>query len=54
MLFFVLGNFLMGQFLQVYRSEEAENIGYVIPTTVVSHFLTDYEKNGKYTGKNFF
>ncbi|XP_010545055.1 PREDICTED: protease Do-like 2, chloroplastic [Tarenaya hassleriana] len=40
----------IGVAFQVYRSEEAENIGYVIPTTVVSHFLTDYEKNGKYTG----
>jgi hypothetical protein len=37
----------------VYRSDEAENIGYVIPTTVVSHFLNDYKKNGKYTGKVF-
>jgi hypothetical protein len=35
---------------QVFRSDEAENIGYVIPTTVVSHFLNDYQKNGKYTG----
>uniref|UniRef100_A0A0D3C6S3 Protease Do-like PDZ domain-containing protein n=2 Tax=Brassica oleracea var. oleracea TaxID=109376 RepID=A0A0D3C6S3_BRAOL len=41
---------LTGDFLQVYRSEETENIGYVIPTTVVSHFLTDYERNAKYTG----
>ncbi|XP_021906715.1 LOW QUALITY PROTEIN: protease Do-like 2, chloroplastic [Carica papaya] len=40
----------IGVAFQVYRSEEAENIGYVIPTTVVSHFLDDYEKNGKYTG----
>ena len=23
----------------------------MIPTTVVSHFLDDYERNGKYTGK---
>ncbi|RRT65324.1 hypothetical protein B296_00041149 [Ensete ventricosum] len=37
--------------LQVFRSEDAENIGYVIPTTVVSHFLNDYERSGKYTGK---
>ncbi|EXC34686.1 hypothetical protein L484_020455 [Morus notabilis] len=36
--------------IEVYRSEEAENIGYVIPTTVVSHFLNDYERNKKYTG----
>lgn len=45
---------LTGDFLQVYRSEETENIGYVIPTTVVSHFLTDYERNAKYTGKKSF
>ncbi|CAL9023850.1 unnamed protein product [Prunus brigantina] len=41
-------------FFSVYRSEEAENIGYVIPATVVSHFLDDYEWNGKYTGENLF
>ncbi|KAK6937449.1 hypothetical protein RJ641_030957, partial [Dillenia turbinata] len=35
---------------EVFRSEEAKNIGYVIPTTVVSHLLNDYERNGKYTG----
>ncbi|XP_047307811.1 protease Do-like 2, chloroplastic [Impatiens glandulifera] len=40
----------IGMAFQVYRSEEAENIGYVIPPTVVSHFLEDYERNGKYTG----
>ncbi|KAG5080146.1 hypothetical protein JHK86_004211 [Glycine max] len=40
----------IGVAFQVLRSEEAENIGYVIPTTVVSHFLTDYERNGRYTG----
>ncbi|KAI3923050.1 hypothetical protein MKW92_006981 [Papaver armeniacum] len=40
----------IGVAFQVYRSDDAENIGYVIPTTVVSHFLDDYEKNGKYTG----
>lgn len=40
----------IGVAFQVYRSEEVENIGYVIPTTVVSHFLNDYERNGKYTG----
>ncbi|XP_024032027.1 protease Do-like 2, chloroplastic isoform X3 [Morus notabilis] len=40
----------IGVAFQVYRSEEAENIGYVIPTTVVSHFLNDYERNKKYTG----
>ncbi|CAA7399957.1 unnamed protein product [Spirodela intermedia] len=40
----------IGVAFQVLRSDEAENIGYVIPTTVVSHFLNDYERNGKYTG----
>ncbi|XP_019441797.1 PREDICTED: protease Do-like 2, chloroplastic isoform X4 [Lupinus angustifolius] len=40
----------IGVAFQVLRSEDAENIGYVIPTTVVSHFLSDYEKNGRYTG----
>ncbi|KAL6992222.1 hypothetical protein U1Q18_010329 [Sarracenia purpurea var. burkii] len=38
----------------VYRFEEAENIGYVIPTTVVSHFLDDYERNRKYSGEKIF
>ncbi|MQL73805.1 hypothetical protein Taro_006129 [Colocasia esculenta] len=40
----------IGVAFQVLRSDDAENIGYVIPTTVVSHFLNDFEKNGKYTG----
>lgn len=40
----------IGVAFQVFRSDDAENIGYVIPTTVVSHFLNDYERNGKYTG----
>lgn len=40
----------IGVAFQVFRSDDAENIGYVIPTTVVSHFLEDYERNGKYTG----
>ncbi|CAN4091462.1 unnamed protein product [Withania somnifera] len=40
----------IGVAFQVFRSDEVENIGYVIPTTVVSHFLEDYERNGKYSG----
>ncbi|KAJ6802789.1 protease Do-like 2, chloroplastic [Iris pallida] len=40
----------IGVAFQVFRSDDAENIGYVIPTTVVSHFLDDYERNGRYTG----
>lgn len=38
----------------MYRSDDVENIGYVIPTTVVSHFLDDYERNGKYTGERMY
>ncbi|PNY16009.1 protease Do-like chloroplastic-like [Trifolium pratense] len=44
----------IGVAFQALKAEDVENIGYVIPTTVVSHFLTDYEKNGKYSGKKFF
>ncbi|KAM7527115.1 hypothetical protein LguiB_030525 [Lonicera macranthoides] len=40
----------IGVAFQTYRSDDVENIGYVIPSAVVSHFLDDYEKNGKYTG----
>lgn len=29
---------------------DAENIGYVIPTPVIHHFLKDYNEHGKYTG----
>lgn len=29
---------------------DVENVGYVIPTPVVHHFLTDYVENGKITG----
>jgi S1-C subfamily serine protease len=31
-------------------SGDAENIGYVIPTPIVKHFLRDFERNGRYTG----
>ncbi|CAL4986952.1 unnamed protein product [Urochloa decumbens] len=31
-------------------SNDADNIGYVIPTPVITHFIEDYEKSGKYTG----
>ena len=30
--------------------EKAENIGYVVPVTVVQHFLQDIARHGKYTG----
>jgi hypothetical protein len=29
---------------------DVENVGYVIPTPVVHHFLNDYLTNGKFTG----
>ncbi|KAI8017416.1 Protease Do-like 9 [Camellia lanceoleosa] len=34
----------------VLKHEDVENIGYVIPTPVIMHFIQDYEKNGAYTG----
>jgi S1-C subfamily serine protease len=29
---------------------DVENVGYVIPTPVVHHFLSDYVENGTFTG----
>lgn len=29
---------------------DVENVGYVIPTPVVHHFLSDYLDNGTFTG----
>lgn len=40
----------VGIAFQSLKHEDAENIGYVIPTPVINHFITDYEKNGSYTG----
>ncbi|KAL7098580.1 hypothetical protein ACP275_09G026100 [Erythranthe tilingii] len=40
----------VGIAFQSLKHEDAENIGYVIPTPVIMHFIQDYEKNGKYTG----
>ncbi|KAH1131251.1 hypothetical protein J1N35_002629 [Gossypium stocksii] len=40
----------VGIAFQSLRQDEAENIGYVIPTPVIQHFIQDYEKNGAYTG----
>eukprot|EP00854_Cymbomonas_tetramitiformis_P009018 gene9018-10685_t len=40
----------VGIAFQSLRSEDAENIGYVIPTPVVQHFLHDFETNSRYTG----
>ncbi|GLT33296.1 hypothetical protein SLA2020_078980 [Shorea laevis] len=40
----------VGIAFQSLKHEDVENIGYVIPTPVIMHFIQDYEKNGKYTG----
>lgn len=40
----------IGVAFQSIDSGEAENVGYVIPSTVVMHFLNDLLKHGKYTG----
>eukprot|EP00798_Chlamydomonas_sp_ICE-L_P019876 gene19876-26576_t len=40
----------IGVAFQSLKHEDAENIGYVIPTPVVQHFINDYERNKRYTG----
>ncbi|KAF8112018.1 hypothetical protein N665_0069s0044 [Sinapis alba] len=40
----------VGIAFQSLKHEDAENIGYVIPTPVIGHFIQDYEKHNKYTG----
>ncbi|KAG2308000.1 hypothetical protein Bca52824_027748 [Brassica carinata] len=40
----------VGIAFQSLKHEDAENIGYVIPTPVIGHFIQDYEKHDKYTG----
>ncbi|WCJ36035.1 DegP protease 9 [Euphorbia peplus] len=40
----------VGIAFQSLKHEDAENIGYVIPTPVITHFIHDYEKTGAYTG----
>merc|ERR1719261_2011612 len=40
----------VGVAFQSLGADEAENVGYVIPTVVVMHFLNDLMKHGKYTG----
>ncbi|KAJ8749892.1 hypothetical protein K2173_013807 [Erythroxylum novogranatense] len=40
----------VGIAFQSLKHEDVENIGYVIPTPVIMHFIHDYEKNGAYTG----
>ena len=38
-----------GVAFQSFKHDDAENIGYVIPTPVIVHFITDYDRK-KYTG----
>lgn len=33
----------------LWQSEDAENIGYVIPVDVVQHFIIDFNRNGRFT-----
>lgn len=40
----------LGMAFQSLSSDSAENIGYVIPTVVIMHFLNDLLKHGSYTG----
>jgi len=40
----------LGMAFQSMGSDQAENIGYVIPTVVIMHFLNDLLKHKKYTG----
>lgn len=40
----------VGIAFQSLKHEDVENIGYVIPTPVIWHFIKDYEKSGEYTG----
>lgn len=41
---------VVGIAFQSYAGSDAENIGYVIPTPVIHHFLDDYRRNGTFTG----
>lgn len=40
----------VGMAFQTLKDENVDNIGYLIPTTVIRHFIQDFEKNGEYTG----
>ncbi|KAJ4772148.1 protease Do-like protein [Rhynchospora pubera] len=40
----------VGIAFQCLKDQGVDNIGYVIPTPVITHFITDYEKSGQYTG----
>ncbi len=36
--------------MQALSGSDVENVGYVIPTPVVSHFLSDYVNTGGFSG----
>eukprot|EP00124_Ichthyophonus_hoferi_P003193 Ihof_evm7s263 gene=Ihof_evmTU7s263 len=40
----------VGVAFQSLDASDAENIGYIIPWSVVTHFLEDYRRHGRYTG----
>jgi hypothetical protein len=40
----------VGIAFQSLSGSDVENVGYVIPTPVVSHFLSDYRRNAAFTG----
>ena len=40
----------VGIAFQSLKHEDAENIGFIIPTPVVFHFIQDVERHGRYTG----
>lgn len=44
------GGQCVGIAFQSYAGSDAENIGYVIPTPVINHFLDDFKRNGTFTG----
>jgi len=39
-----------GVAFQTYAGGDAENVGYIIPTEILVHFLRDYEANNHFTG----
>ena len=41
---------LVGVAFQSFAGTDVENVGWVIPTSVIAHFLDDYARNARYTG----
>ena len=40
----------VGVAFQSLKNEDTENIGYIIPTPVIDHFITDFNRSGSYNG----